>query len=131
MGVRDKLRRLKRAAEGELQSFELLDGSRYYYDPTSPELFLHFCDCAKADSAHTWPEPPEVVRKLCQAKDVERALEKVLGGATFYSIPYDLGTLINERRLEPRGLVASRDPQTGEWQVRDPYEEEPPEDLSE
>jgi hypothetical protein len=131
MGVRDKVRRLQKAAEGELASFELLDGSRFYYDPTSPELFLHFCNCATEGSAHNWPEPPEVVRKLCEAKDVERALEKAQGEATFYSIVYEPEILITERRLEPRGLVTIRDPQTGEWHVRDPYDEQPPEDLSE
>jgi hypothetical protein len=129
MGIRENLKRLRKAAEGELESFELLDGSRYFFDPLSPELFLHFCNCAAAGSAHNWPEPPEVIRKLCEAKDVERALEKVQGEATFYSIVYDPQILINERRLEPRGLVSSRDPQTGEWHLRDPYEDIP--DLSE
>jgi hypothetical protein len=130
MGVREKLKRLERAAAGQLASFELLDGSRYYYDPASPELFLHWCECMKAGSAHNWPAPPEVMHKLREAKDVERALEKVIGEATFYSITYDPEILITERRLEPRGLVSSRDPDTGEWHVRDPYEEHDIPDLS-
>jgi hypothetical protein len=80
VGLRDKMRRLERAMEGNLESFELLDGSRYYFDPTSPELFLHWCNCATAGSAHNWPESPEVMRKLCEAKDLERAVELVHGG---------------------------------------------------
>src|SRR3712207_8868327 len=49
---------------------------RSYFDPTSAELFLHWCDCLRAGSAHNWPPAPEVMRKLCEAKDVEQALEQ-------------------------------------------------------
>jgi hypothetical protein len=128
--VRSKLRRLEKAAQGSLESFELLDGSRYYFDPTSFELFLHWCDCLRAGSAHNWPEPPEIMRKLCEAKDVAEALERVRVGGLMSGIVYDPEILINERRLEPRGLVTVRDSETGEWHVRDPYEE-PVRDLSE
>ncbi len=41
MGLRDKLKRLERAAHEDLVSFELLDGSRYNHDPTQGTLFLH------------------------------------------------------------------------------------------
>jgi hypothetical protein len=44
MGLRDKLRRLERATEGTLRSFELEDGSRFWFDPTSAEMFLHACE---------------------------------------------------------------------------------------
>lgn len=130
MGARDKLRRLERAARGQLEHFELLDGSRYYYDPTSAELFLHWCDCIRADSAHHWPPPPETMSKLCEAKDVHRALEQVCGGGGWGTLVYDPEVLVNERRLEPRGLVTVRDPATGEWHVQDPYDQRV-EDLSE
>jgi hypothetical protein len=115
------------------ESFELLDGSRYYYDPTSPELFLHFCNCAKANSAHNWPEPPELVRKLCEAKNPRAVLKRIYpeGPGSFYSLVYDPEVLISERRLEPRGLVTRYDPETGEHHVRDPYEECDIPDLSE
>jgi hypothetical protein len=129
--MRHKLRRLERAARGKLGSFMLEDGSRSYFDPTSAELFLHWCDCLRAGSAHNWPPPPEVVRKLCEAKDVQGALEQVRGKDSFGTFVYDPEVLINERRLEPRGLVSRRDPETGEWYVRDPYDEGAPEDLSE
>jgi hypothetical protein len=112
MGVRDRLRRLRRVAQGHLDSFELLDGSRYYYDPASPELFMHWVECGRAGSAHNWPEPPEVVRKLLEAKDIARAVEQVRGKG-WNCLVYDEQILINERRLEPRALVVERDPQTG------------------
>jgi hypothetical protein len=128
MGLRDKMRRLEREAEGTIASFELLDGSRYYFDPISWEPFDHWHKCIGASSAHNWPEPPEVYKKLCEARDPERALEQVMGGMSFFV--YDPEILITERRLEPRGLVSRYDPETKEHVVIDPYEEQPNRDLS-
>jgi hypothetical protein len=129
--VRSKLRRLENAARRHLGSFELLDGSHYYVEPTSAERFLHWCECLRADSAHYWPEPPETYKKLCEAKDPERALDEIGGGGSFGTFPYDPEVLINERRLEPRGLVTRYDLETGEHHVRDPWEHQPADDLSE
>ena len=131
MGPRDKLRRLEAAARGRLESFELLDGSRFYFNPASAELFLHWCNCARAGNARNWPEPPEVLRKVCEAKDIERALEKVRGEGSFNFIVYEPEILINERRLEPRPLVSRYDPGVGKHVPIDPYEYEGPRDLSE
>ncbi len=128
--VRGWIKRLERASREDLESFELLDGSRYYFDPLSWELFLHWCDCMKAGSAHNWPEAPEIMRKVCEAKDVEGALGAVFAEGAWGSLVYDPEILIGERRLEPRGLVTYRDPETGEWSPGDPYEN-PREDLSE
>ena len=109
MGLRGWIKRLERDARGGLGSFELLDGSRCYFDPLSGELFLHWCDCIRAGNPLDWPEPPEIVRKLCEAKDVRRALDEVVeGGGAFSTFVYDTEVLINERRLEPRSLVAGR-----------------------
>jgi hypothetical protein len=46
------VKRIERAAKDELESFEVLDGSRYYYDPieAAKELFLFGIDCYKSDS---------------------------------------------------------------------------------
>ena len=111
MPLRNWIKRIEKAARGNLESFELLDRSRYYFDPLSGELFLHWCDCIRAGNPPDWPEPPEVVRKLCEAKDVRRALDEVVeGGGAFSTFVYDTEVLINERRLEPRSLVAGREP---------------------
>jgi hypothetical protein len=128
--IRGWVKRLEHAARGDLASLELLDGSRYYFDPASPELFMHWCECGKAGSAHHWPEPPEVMRKLAQAKDVERAIELVRAEGSWDFFVYDIEVLISERTLEPRGLVSRYDPVLGEHVVLDPYGYEP-EDLSE
>jgi hypothetical protein len=129
--MRSKLRRLENAARSYLASFELLDGSRYYFDPTSSERFLFWCEYLRADSAHHWPEPPEVYKKLTEAKYPERALDEIGGGGSFGTFPYDPEVLVNERRLEPRGLVTRYDPETGEHHVVDPWEHYPTPDLSE
>ncbi len=110
MGLKGWLKKLERAAREELVSFELRDGSRYYYDPGSPDLFMHWYDCACAGNPADWPEPPEIVRKLCEAKDVRAALEEVRGGGSSDFFPYDPEVLMRERRLEPRSLVVGRDP---------------------
>jgi hypothetical protein len=106
--VRDKLRRLERAARGHLVSFELLDGSLYFHDPRDPKLFLHWAECLTAGNPDTWPEPPEAVRKVTEAKDPWAALESIMGGGTWGTFPYDLEALVRERDIRPRSLVAGR-----------------------
>jgi hypothetical protein len=118
MGLRGKLRRLERDAREELESFELLDGSTYYYDrlETYKELFLHAYDVQLGD-ADKWPEPPEVYRKMCEAKDPAAVLERFIPDdpQRAFANPaelYDTDAVVNERRLVPISY-------------------EPPEDLSE
>src|SRR5215211_3964063 len=105
--VRSWIRRLERDARGHLESFELLDGSIYYYDrmETYKELFLHAYDVQLGD-ADKWPEPPEVYRKMCEAKDPAAVLERLKPedpGRAFVDVTqiYDTGVLVNERRLVP------------------------------
>jgi hypothetical protein len=107
MGLRGRLKRLERAARGELESFELLDGRLYYHNPQTFELFMHWMACTKAGNPDKWPEPPEAVRKITEAKDPEAALERISGGAKW--ITYDLEALLTEREIRPRSLVAGRD----------------------
>jgi len=130
MGLRNWVKRVEHAARGNLASFELQDGSFYYYNPTSPGLFMHWVECCGKDTAHDWPPPPEIMQKLTEAKDPERALDAVMGQAGFGGMVYDPDILITERRLEPRGLISRYDPHTGERHIDDPYDS-PLEDLSE
>jgi hypothetical protein len=129
VGLREQLRRLKGELYGELDSFELLDGSPYYYDPASFEVFLFYCECLKTN-AHNWPEAPVVVRKLTEAKDVEEAVVQVFGTGPFSFLVYDPEILVRERRLVPRSLVSEYDPEKGTHVPWDPYDELPG-DLSE
>jgi len=107
MGLRGWLRKLERGASDELASFALLDGSRYIFDPATPELFMHYCDCIEEGNPENWPPAPEVLRKLTEARDPRAALEEVVGSCAFF--PYDRAVLVNERRLEPISLIAGRD----------------------
>jgi hypothetical protein len=65
MSLRGAIERLERRAREDLESFELLDGSTYYYDrlETYKELFLHAYYVQLGD-ADKWPEPPEIYRKM-------------------------------------------------------------------
>jgi hypothetical protein len=104
MGLRGKLKRLERHASEDFESFELLDGSTYYYDrlETYKELFLHACDLQLGKGE--WPEPPEVYRKMCEARDVAKVLERFKPeeperAFVNLAVLYDTDVLVNERRL--------------------------------
>jgi hypothetical protein len=107
MGLRGWLKRLERDASEDLESFELLDGSTYYYDrlETYKVLFLHAYDVQLGD-AEKWPEPPEVYRKMCEAKHAEAVLERFKPEdpqRAFMDVTqiYDADVLVRERRLVP------------------------------
>jgi hypothetical protein len=61
--LRWALNALKRDARENLASFILEDGSRFYYDPAGPEVFLHSIAClgAQGEGKTMFPEPPPVV----------------------------------------------------------------------
>jgi len=109
MGLRARLERLEHAARSTLVNFELLDGTRFYYNPQTFDLFLHWYDCLVAGNPDKWPEAPEAVRKVTEAKDPEAALESICGGASWDVLPYDAEALTTERVIRPRSLVAGRD----------------------
>lgn len=111
MGLRDKMRRLENALRGSLESFELEDGSRHYYDPVSPDRFLHSMNCLRAqgDGENTFPEPPETVRAITRAKDRSAALAQVYGSGSFDIFPYDTEALVERGELVPRSMVVGRE----------------------
>jgi hypothetical protein len=105
--LRGWMKRLERGAREDLESFELLDGSTYYYDRLEihKELFLHAYDVQLGD-AEKWPEPPEVYRKMCKARDPATALEQLRpeDPERAFVNPaelYDTDVLVRERRLVP------------------------------
>jgi hypothetical protein len=105
--MRSWIRRLERAASEDLDSFELLDGSTYYYDrlETYEELFLHAYDVQLGD-ADKWAEPPEVYRRMCEARDPAAVLERFKPEdpqRAFVNLAelYDTDALVRERRLVP------------------------------
>jgi hypothetical protein len=118
MTLRRQLKRIEQSLRGTLESFVLEDGSRYYYDrlETHKELFLYACD-VQLGRGDKWLEPPEVYRKICEARDPATVLErfKPENPQSAFVDPaalFDTDALVNERRLVPVSY-------------------EPPEDLSE
>ena len=109
--MRAKLRRLEAAARGNLESFELIDGSRYWYDRTSGERFLHSLACLRAqgEGKTSFPERPETVRALLMAKDRAAALAQLYGSGTFDNFPYDKEAIVERGVLEPRSMVAGKE----------------------
>jgi hypothetical protein len=107
MGLKGRLASLKRKAAEGLESFELLDGSIYYYDKMEAfkEMWLH-CHDLELGRGEKWPRPPEIWLKMCEARDPEAVLEQFKPenpARAFLKVAetYDKDTLINERRLVP------------------------------
>ena len=110
MGFRDKLRRLESAARDNLGSFELEEGRRFYYDPQSPEMFLHICDCLRNHEKPERPEPPELMKAIARAKDRRSAYEQATAGAgIFAEFPYETEVLIERGEIVPVSLVVGRE----------------------
>jgi hypothetical protein len=104
--LRSWIKRLERDARENLERFELQGGITYYYDrlETYKEQFLHACDLQLGRGE--WPEPPEVYRKICEAKDPAAVLERFKPEdpqRAFVNLAelYDTDVLVRERRLVP------------------------------
>jgi hypothetical protein len=100
---------LQRDASKSLASFELLDGTVYFFDrlETYGEVFMHGRDVLLGDASEAkWPEPPEVYRKICEARDPAKALELFMPedptrALVVSTAVFDRYALVNERRLVP------------------------------
>ena len=101
------MRRLERAAAGRLKSFHLADGSRFYFDPTSAEMFLHACECLRNHDKPERPEPPELVKAVARAKERRATFHEMEGTAGLF--PYDAEALVERGEIVPRSLVVGRE----------------------
>jgi hypothetical protein len=104
VGLRGWIKRLEHQAWGNLESFELIDGSRYYYDPTATnkELFLHAVDMYLGRTRRI----PEIYHAICRARDPVAALATIApeNPEKAFVDPaslYDYWALVHERRLVP------------------------------
>jgi hypothetical protein len=114
--LRSWVRSLERRSKRGLESFELLDGSRFYYDPARAykDLFVYSYD---ALLGNPWPRPPEILRRLTEAADIRAAL-KQLEPANAEVVLVSVGELFDmDALLGRRELI--------------PLEQKPAEDLSE
>jgi hypothetical protein len=116
MGLKEQIKRLRRAMENNVESFELADGSRFYFDPQSPELFLYTCACgdAQGEGKTTFPEPPAVIKAIARAKDRAAAYHQVFerdraGSFVSETFPFEYEALIEEGKLIPRSLMAGKE----------------------
>jgi hypothetical protein len=109
MALKGKVARLQKLLRGSLESFELQDGRRYYFDPEEAykATFLYFTDSMTADyGCKPRPEPPEVLRAVADAGDRVQALSRVMGD--YSHLPIDREALVERGEFVPRPLVASQ-----------------------
>ncbi len=110
MGLRNQLRALRRAARGNMLSFELEDGSTFYFDPQDgfKTTFGYFSESLTADYRRKpRPEPPEALLAVANAKDRRYALEMVMGGSSF--LPVKEEALVERGEFVPRSMIAGRE----------------------
>ena len=110
MGLKGKLDKLQKAMRGRLASFELADGTRFFFDPqeTFKATFLFFTACMAADcKGEPRPEPPEVLRAVAGARGRGAALYSVMGDSSH--LPLDRTALVERGELVNRSLVAGRE----------------------
>jgi len=107
MTLRRQLRRLERGLRDTQECFVHEDGSRYYYDPTSAECFLHSIDCLRAqgEGETPFPEPPEAIKAIARARDKGAALHQLYPPGSFGVFPYDVEALLECGELVPRSMV--------------------------
>ena len=80
MAIRDRLRRLEAAMEGNLSSIELADGTTYRYN--RDELWLELLKYRSASMRADYhrkvrPEPPEIFVMLARARDRRSAVTRL------------------------------------------------------
>ncbi len=106
---------MRRDARENLESFILEDGTGYWFDPSSPEIFLHVVGCLAAQGdGKAFPEPPETWKAVARARNREAALNQVLAGGSFVLCPYEREALAESGQLRPRSLISGHELGEGE-----------------
>ncbi len=109
MALRDRLRRLEKTMRGQLASFELIDGSRYFFEPDAVwwQLFLHGSNCMEADyRSELRPKPPEILKAVAKAKDRRSAVERLYAPGSTPFTAYDHKSLVERGEFVPRSFLA-------------------------
>ena len=109
MGLRSKLDKLQKAMRGNLESFELQDGSRYFYEPgaVGMEVFKHGSDCLRADyRSEARPEPPEMLQAVARARDRRAAVEQLFAPGPPPLMAYDMEALVESGEFVPHSFLA-------------------------
>ena len=109
MGLRAKVGRLEHAMRDTMDSFELADGTRYFFAPREVfwSTFKFFTDSMRADGkGEPRPEPPELLKAVAGARDRREALARVMRGSSF--LPVEREALVERGEFVPRPLAAPR-----------------------
>jgi len=105
MPLRGWIKRLEHSARGDLASFVLKDGSRYYFDPASGALFVHACACVRAGAnRESFPEPPDTIKAIARARDRTSALDTACG-SDLGMFPYERAPLVECGELVPASWI--------------------------
>ena len=114
MGLKGKVARLHSLLRSSLESFELADGRRFYFDPEEAHkaTFLYFADSMTADyrrepRPEPRPEPPDLLKAVASALDRGEALNRVMDGCS--NLPVDAEALVERGEFVPRSLVARKE----------------------
>lgn len=115
MAIRDRLRRLEAAMEGNLSSIELADGTTYRYnrDELCLELLKHRSSSIRADyHGKVRPEPPEFLVMLARARDRRSTVTRLWPdwevGPQFCA--FDLRALVERGELVPMAFAPGYPP---------------------
>jgi len=115
MVIRDRLRRLEAAMEGNLSSIELADGTTYRYNPGEVwrPMLEHAVAATEADyERKVRPQAPEVLRIVCRAKNRRAALSRLY--PEWETRPpfcgFDLRALVERGELVPMAFAPGYPP---------------------
>jgi hypothetical protein len=112
VGIRDRLRRLQKAAQGHLECLELEDGGRYWYNPAEvgTEVFMHGVNSLHADfEGKPRPDPPEILQAIARARDRCQAVERLYPRGSYTLMAYNVEALIDQGEFVPRSFVVGRE----------------------
>ncbi len=111
MALRDKLRKLEKNMRGTMGSFELADGTRFFFDrqESFKNVFQFFSDSMTADHrCEPRPDPPHILQAVAGARDRADALSRAMSGYS-HLLPIDRDALLSRGEFVPRSLVAGRE----------------------
>jgi len=110
VGLKDKIRKLEKAVGGNRIAFELVDGTRFVFDPAEvgPAMFAYFAASARAVyRGEERPDPPEIIRAMARARDREAAFRQVFPESLAHSPLFDQDALVERGEIVPRPIVPS------------------------